>query len=178
MYTNTLNVLSVVNFWIILALLGVNVSESTFDHDHILCRKCGNELTENLLENFINITSPQSESINRISLFGHNHLVVQSLRNPADVVFYMVTVKVSGCKGIGEWYSEHTWFPGYSWKVCICPRCRAHLGWVFELTKKIQSGYVTSKSSGEGFYGLIVDSLISEDFSESLVITLPKTLRI
>ncbi|XP_068214885.1 uncharacterized protein [Palaemon carinicauda] len=176
MYTNTPNALLFV-FSGIIVFAGV-LCENNLDHDHILCRKCGNELTENFLENFINITSPQSESINRISLFGHNHLVVQSLRNPADYVFYLVTVKVAGCKGIGEWYSEHTWFPGYSWKVCICPRCNAQLGWVFEPTEKIQSGSVTLKPSGEGFYGLIVDNLISEDFSESLVITLPKTLRI
>lgn len=103
--------------------------------------------------------------------------MVQSLRNPADNVFDLVTVKVAGCTGVGEWYSEHTWFPGYSWKVCICPRCRAHLGWVFEPTQKTSSDPLHVKASSEGFYGLILKSLISEDFSDSLVIGLPKIQR-
>lgn len=49
---------------------------------------------------------------------------------------------------------------------------------VFEPTTKTQGDLVPTRASEEGFYGLIVDSLISEDFSDSLVITIPKTLGI
>ncbi len=25
--------------------------------------------------------------------------------------------------------SAHTWFPGFSWRISVCPRCGVHLGW-------------------------------------------------
>ncbi|XP_042890151.1 eukaryotic translation initiation factor 3 subunit A-like [Penaeus japonicus] len=138
MYTNTLTLLVI--------FLQVSPGLSTFHehdhHDHILCRNCGAELTENTKENFVNVTSPHSESSHWLSVLGHSHLMVQTLRNPADIAFDLVTVKRTGCSGIGEWYSEHSWFPGYSWKVCVCPRCKAHLGcfrllahWTSQATK-------------------------------------------
>ncbi|XP_069945300.1 uncharacterized protein [Cherax quadricarinatus] len=159
MYTNA--------SWLLLLVL-FSVSPRSFavdDHrhhlDHILCRKCGTELTENSRGNFVNITSPLSESTHQLSVLGHSHLMVQTLRNPADVTFNLVMVKRSGCSGIGEWYSDHTWFPGYSWKVCICPRCQAHLGWVFEPVGRASISHF--KASSEGFYGLILEKLITEE---------------
>lgn len=148
------------------------VSATHHDHDHVLCRTCGAELTENTLENFVNVSSPLSESSQQLSILGHSHLMVQTLRNPADLAFDLVTVRKSGCSGVGEWYGEHSWFPGYLWKVCICPRCRAHLGWIFEPETKASTTHF--KASSEGFYGLILEKLITEKFSDSLLIGLPK----
>ena len=73
-----------------------------FSADHVLCRSCGAELTENTQENFVNISSPLSESSQQVSILGHPHLIVHSLRNPADVAFDLVTVRRSGCSGVGE----------------------------------------------------------------------------
>ncbi|XP_042211543.1 uncharacterized protein LOC121858952 isoform X2 [Homarus americanus] len=141
-------------------------------HDHILCRKCGTELTENTRDNFVNVTSPLSESTYQLTVLGHSHLMVQTLRNPADVTFNLVAVKRSGCSGVGEWHSEHTWFPSYQWKVCLCPRCEAHLGWIFEPKEKASVSHF--RASSEGFYGLILEKLITERFSDSLLVGVPK----
>ncbi|XP_063608478.1 protein cereblon-like isoform X2 [Penaeus indicus] len=171
MYTNT-PLLLVIFF---LVSPGLSTSHEDERHDHILCRNCGAELTENTKENFVNVTSPHSESSHWLSVLGHSHLMVQTLRNPADIAFDLVTVKRTGCSGVGEWYSDHSWFPGYSWKVCVCPRCKAHLGWIFEPIENTKpSQYL---ASSKGFYGLILEKLISEDFSDSLLIGLPKRQR-
>ncbi|KAK7076727.1 hypothetical protein SK128_017944, partial [Halocaridina rubra] len=172
MYTRLLNVLQVSLCFLVLSPIFVAVGH--VDHDHLLCRKCGNEVTENYIENFINITSTQSEQVKIVALYGHSNVTVQTLRNPANNVFELVTLKVAGCTGVGKWYSEHTWFPDYSWKVCVCPRCKAHLGWVFEPSTRALAEPSQSKASSEGFYALILGRLISEDFSDSLVIGLPK----
>ncbi|KAK8396064.1 hypothetical protein O3P69_005276 [Scylla paramamosain] len=155
-----------------LFLVSVLTSASHHDHDHVLCRSCGAELTENSRDNFVNISSPLSEASQQVTILGHPHLMVQTLRNPADLAFDLVTVRRSGCSGVGEWYGEHSWFPGYLWKVCICPRCRAHLGWIFEPETKASTTHF--KASSEGFYGLILEKLITEKFSDSLLIGLPK----
>lgn len=73
-----------------------------FSTDHVLCRTCGAELTENTRDNFVNISSPLSESSQQLSILGHPHLMVQTLRNPADLSFDLVTVRRSGCSGVGE----------------------------------------------------------------------------
>ncbi|MPC97165.1 hypothetical protein E2C01_092460 [Portunus trituberculatus] len=70
--------------------------------DHVLCRSCGVELTENSRDNFVNISSPLSEASQQITILGHPHLMVQTLRNPADLAFDLVTVRRSGCSGVGE----------------------------------------------------------------------------
>ena len=46
----------------------------------------------------------------------------------------------------GEPTTEHSWFPGYTWRIALCSRCRNHLGWLFQ-------------GHGEGFYGLILTQL-------------------
>jgi hypothetical protein len=36
------------------------------------------------------------------------------------------------CRVVGEKVAEHSWFPGYSWQILICAKCKAHIGWRFE----------------------------------------------
>jgi hypothetical protein len=33
---------------------------------------------------------------------------------------------------VGEATTEHTWFAGYAWRIALCARCHAHLGWRYE----------------------------------------------
>jgi len=52
----------------------------------------------------------------------------------------------AGCLCRGEAHLEHTWFPGYAWRIALCNRCGSHLGWRFE-------------DSASMFYGLILAEL-------------------
>ena len=41
--------------------------------------------------------------------------------------FEVVTFERTGCLGVGAWTPEASWYPGYLWKACICPKCRYYL---------------------------------------------------
>jgi hypothetical protein len=43
-----------------------------------------------------------------------------------------------------------SWFPGYTWQVEVCGRCRTHLGWLF-------------RSADHRFHGLILERLLEAD---------------
>ena len=45
-------------------------------------------------------------------------------RNPYGTEFHVVIFRLAGCVGVGEWTKEASWYPGYSWRVCVCPQCR------------------------------------------------------
>ncbi len=69
--------------------------------------------------------------------------------NPAGVAFeFGCYVDALGCSTLGEVTTEHTWFPGYSWKLAVCQGCGEHLGWLFK--------------GDDSFYGLIQDRLVLE----------------
>ena len=69
--------------------------------------------------------------------------------NPAGVTFeFGCYADAPGCSTLGEATTEHTWFPGYSWKLAVCQGCGEHLGWLFK--------------GDDSFYGLIQDRLVSE----------------
>lgn len=95
----------------------------------LLCDRCRAE-----------ITTPED----RIEQHGgHIHVCT----NPAGVTFRIGCFKqADGCSEVGASSSEHTWFPGYRWRVAVCGRCAQHLGWLFE-------------GDGERFYGLILAHL-------------------
>ena len=70
--------------------------------------------------------------------------------NPSGFTFeFGCYATAPGCSTRGEATIEHTWFPGYSWKLALCRNCGEHLGWLF---------------TGDAlFYGLIQDRLVSEE---------------
>ncbi|KAK8373366.1 hypothetical protein O3P69_008778 [Scylla paramamosain] len=71
--------------------------------DYVLCCSCGAKLTENSWDNFVNISIPLSEASQLVTILGHPHLMVQTLRNPADLAFDLVTVR-SGLLRSGRGY--------------------------------------------------------------------------
>ncbi len=53
--------------------------------------------------------------------------------NPAGRLFEIVTLsEASNVFVLGEATHEHTWFPGFSWRVLVCAACAEHLGWRFD----------------------------------------------
>ena len=63
-----------------------------------------------------------------------------------------------------ETSSTNLRFLGYSWRVCVCPKCGRHLGWMYEPKDNIEEGNKNNneKPSEMGFYGLILENLIDE----------------
>ncbi|GMQ96935.1 MAG: hypothetical protein BMS9Abin15_0621 [Gammaproteobacteria bacterium] len=90
------------------------------------------------------ITSAES----RITVAGsHEH----HCTNPHGVTFAIGCFgHAPGCTGVGSPTLDHTWFPGYRWRITLCSGCSAHLGWIFEA------------ADGNLFFGLILDRLLEE----------------
>ena len=135
----------------------------------VMCRQCGRELTDpDLLR--VSPLSPFVLEKQNMTMFGSSLFVpVERLRNPAGVEFSVISFTRAGCRGVGAWTSDHTWYPGYHWRVCVCPQCGAHLGWMFEPE---DSDLINlEKPSSSGFYALIVSKIIDEHFASSITIS-------
>ena len=97
----------------------------------LLCRFCLEPVTDN---------SQKTTSLGRF---------VHCRTNPAGFTFeFGCYADAPGCSTVGEATTEHTWFPGHSWKLAVCRSCGEHLGWSFR--------------GDASFYGLILDRLVSE----------------
>jgi len=84
---------------------------------------------------------------NAISQLGQH---IHSFTNPGGYEFTIGCFRQAYCQAIGTPSQEWTWFPSYYWQYALCHHCQEHLGWYY------QSGEATS-----GFYGLILNRLIS-----------------
>jgi hypothetical protein len=87
---------------------------------------------------------PITDEKQRIEMAGaHEHTFV----NPAGFAHHIgCFAAASGCLNLGPIESAFSWFPGWSWQVTACGRCRAHLGWIY-------------RNADERFYGLITAAL-------------------
>lgn len=66
-----------------------------------------------------------------------------------------------------QWTQADTWFPGFAWKVCVCPKCSNHVGWMFE---PFESATATQTfPSDRGFYALTVNNVLSESCKYSKI---------
>jgi len=85
-----------------------------------------------------------SEAAYRIEMAdAHEHTFV----NPGGIVHHLGCFAAApGCVHVGPTETAFSWFPGWSWQVAICARCRAHLGWIF-------------RCAGQQFHGLILAAL-------------------
>ena len=83
----------------------------------------------------------------RIEMNGaHEHTFV----NPHGIVHHIACFNAApGCVHVGTTETAFSWFPGWTWQVAVCARCRAHLGWIY-------------RNSGQQFHGLIVTAIRRE----------------
>lgn len=102
-----------------------------------LCRTCHQQ-----------ITRPSHQ----IQIQGdHRH----TFANPSGAVFDIgCFASAEGFSFMGPPSTEFTWFSGYSWRITICASCLNHIGWFFS-------------SSGDSFFGFIVDQLILRSLPKS-----------
>jgi len=100
------------------------------------CAACFTEITKDKFLCSVNSDSP-----------------FQSFMNPNGFYFDVITfIECQSVIDIPYSTFEHTWFPGYSWRIIGCAKCSQHLGWGFEAAKKTPAK----------FYGLIRDKLTSD----------------
>ncbi len=113
--------------------LDMSLDEREKDEDDkkfFLCKICRNSITP--YETKINIDGH------------HRHTFV----NPAGIEYSIGCFSsADGCYETGIPTGEYTWFPGYRWSYALCSKCRNHLGWRYN-------------SSGNSFYGLILENLV------------------
>lgn len=62
--------------------------------------------------------------------------------------------------GFFQWSITYTWFPGFAWKVCLCPKCASHLGWMFEPIETATKEQIFP--SDKGFYAITVKNIVAE----------------
>lgn len=117
--------------------------------DFLLCKFCGADAAD--LEYAISVRSPASLRTENQTLSG-KQVLSQTLKNPANIYFDVITVKKSNCIGVGEvinihflwcdkkfiihkvclvlqWKKTDMWFPGFAWKACVCQPWGHFLGW-------------------------------------------------
>ncbi|KAL0849978.1 hypothetical protein ABMA28_011896 [Loxostege sticticalis] len=133
----------------------------------LLCRKCGTDIADSYY--LFSKSSPGAQKVEKQNLFGRQNVTVQSLVNPFGVKFEIVTIEKTRCKIIGSPQGADSWFPGYTWRICACPHCGQHLGWVFEST---EDGNI-AEPQRQSFHGLILSNILGENFTDSLIM-MPK----
>lgn len=76
----------------------------------------------------------------------HEHTFV----NPGGFVHHIGCFAAApGCAYLGSTESAFSWFPGWTWQIAACARCRAHVGWIY-------------RNAGAQFHGLILAALRAE----------------
>lgn len=142
-----------------------NSAEETIIEDFFICRTCGND---------VSLTNLAFDKYSPLALSATNHtfsekrtILVQEVQNPRGIRFNIFLVKQANCAKVHPWSSKSTWFPGYAWKVCVCPKCHTLIGWMFEPIENA-TAELNFPSDG-GFYALIFQHIISEGYANSLL---------
>ena len=92
----------------------------------ILCRSCGHELAAGADIRFV--PSRLALSGRNDTLVGGRRVNVQLFENPHGHQFEVITFRRADVTRHGPAETHFSWFPGFSWTVATCPRCKTHLG--------------------------------------------------
>lgn len=77
----------------------------------------------------------------------HTH----TFMNPGGHVFEIACYRdAPGAVAIGRPSSEWSWFPGASWRACLCGACRGHLGWKFDAPEYSHFGLIRDRIGDHG----------------------------
>ncbi|XP_035782489.1 uncharacterized protein LOC118461360 [Anopheles albimanus] len=141
--------------------------EETLIEDYFVCRTCGNDVSvANLL---FDKYSPLALSATNHTLTEGRSVLIQEVQNSRGFRYTIFLVKQASCQKITaqRWIAKSSWFPGYAWKFCMCPKCRMVVGFMFEPieTATIERNF----PSDAGFYALIHNSIITEGYVNSLL---------
>lgn len=132
-----------------------------FTQSDLLCRNCGHSVTT--ASALRNVRSPNTIDSWNMTILGVDTLV-QVFRNSVPETFNVILANGADLKFAGKAHSEETWFPGHSWRSCICSSCNSHIGWYFQSPK-------------DDFVALVLDYLISSEYADTLTkVALPPYL--
>ena len=99
------------------------------------CGKCGEELNDEKAKP-VYLESPMAlDKWN--STINHQKYLVQKFKNPNGNIFDVIQFESNNIKSKMAYPErdaifEHSWFPGYGWRIAVCPFCGAFHGWIFE----------------------------------------------
>ncbi|XP_038162446.1 protein cereblon [Cyprinodon tularosa] len=139
----------------------------------ILCRACGHEVARGTDIHFV--PSRLALSSRNDTSVGGRRIHVQLFENPHGYQFEVITFRRADV--MKHWPADRhfSWYPGYSWTMATCPRCKTHLGWAFQPSSWpdtiTNSKFEESEST---FFALITNRILREDFASSLLMT-PKS---
>lgn len=139
----------------------------------LLCRACGHEVALGTDIHFV--PSRLALSSRNDTLVGGRRVNIQLFENPHGLQFEVITFRKADVEQHWPADKHFSWFPGFSWTVATCPRCKSHLGWAFQPSDWPST--ITKHSfeeSEQTFLALITHRLLSEDFASSLLMT-PKS---
>lgn len=92
----------------------------------ILCRACGHELAFGTDINHVH--SRLALSSRNDTLIGGRRVNIQLFENPHGHQFELITFRKADVTQHWPADKHFSWFPGFSWTVATCPRCKTHLG--------------------------------------------------
>lgn len=92
----------------------------------ILCRACGHELAFGT--DIIFVPSPLALSSRNDTSVSGRRIHVQLLENPHGHQFEVITFRNADVTKHWPADGDFSWFPGFSWTIATCPRCKTHLG--------------------------------------------------
>lgn len=100
---------------------------TTSDDDAVVCAACEHRITSRDY---------------RIEMLGaHEHTFV----NPGGIVHHLGCYALApGVVESGAPEQAFSWFPGWSWQIVSCGRCRSHLGWIYRCAADAFHGLITA----------------------------------
>ncbi|ELU09887.1 hypothetical protein CAPTEDRAFT_128319, partial [Capitella teleta] len=95
--------------------------------DCLLCRQCGHEVA--IAKDLYPQPSKLAIGQRNDTILGVPGTLIQLLQNPHGKNFEVITTKRADVYKYDKAVVEYSWFEGFSWRLAVCPRCGAHLGW-------------------------------------------------
>ena len=127
---------------------------------HLYCKVCNSFITTQA--SFFEYKSPQR--LNYLELSETNY--TQFFENPYGRKFEVITSKHAELNCENKLYEKDTFFPGYYWSICTCPKCGSRQGWKFTpIESYCYSLEVHNKEEclhRKPFFGIIKENLTSE----------------
>ncbi|CAK8676667.1 unnamed protein product [Clavelina lepadiformis] len=132
--------------------------------DNLLCKQCGNTIAST--HDIRSFSSKLAIKHWNQTLLNIPNVLVQLFENPHKMRFNVITLSNANVYMHEQVYNTDTWFPNYSWSMSVCSKCGTHLGWKYQPTN---FNHITHYKN-ETFFGLILDKLLEEHLSDTLLL--------